>query len=129
MDDPCVDVRALAIECISHLQADKNSINYNENCHASIVEFTLSRLFLHLDDPYLKLRPILLGKIAYKNLNKKNLFQLSRAFYLCFLIISDSITKIGKEHPTLFQNEINKLPKTYPYIDEINEIKKNINNK
>lgn len=41
--------------------------------------------------------------------------------------VSDSIAKIAKRHPTLFEREVDKLPNSFLYAAEIEEIKANIN--
>lgn len=35
----------------------------------------------------------------------------------------ESLTKLALMHPTLFQNEIDKLPENYPYLKDIENIK------
>lgn len=62
LEDPCADIRALAIQCTGHLQLDRKSEDYDSQGHHGILDLTFSRLLLHLEDPFMKQRPIILGK-------------------------------------------------------------------
>lgn len=61
LDDPCKSVRIHAVKCVAELQTDKSDEMFNESSYASIAEMAISRLILYLDDPYVPIRPILLG--------------------------------------------------------------------
>lgn len=61
LDDPCASVRIVAIECLSRIDVDRNDSNYSEASCSDLAEAVISRLFLYFDDPFIKLRPILLG--------------------------------------------------------------------
>lgn len=62
MDDPCADIRALAIQCIGIVQLNRECEEYGSESHQGHIEYIISRLILHLDDPYVKQRPLLLGE-------------------------------------------------------------------
>ncbi|XP_031627918.1 dynein assembly factor 5, axonemal [Contarinia nasturtii] len=95
LDDPCANVRCLAIECLPQLEVNPSDDMFSETGYSSLVEYIISRLFLYLDDPYIKIRPILL----------------------------DSLAKLQKKHPVVFENEIKKLPTNYLYNDIIEDLK------
>lgn len=40
-----------------------------------------------------------------------------------FIRLTESLKRLALLHPTLFQNEIDKLPANYPYWKEIENIK------
>lgn len=40
-----------------------------------------------------------------------------------FIHSTESLTKFASMHPTLFQNEIDKLPANYLYLEDIENIK------
>lgn len=61
LDDPCSSVRALAIECLSKIDVDHSDSNFSETSYSALAKTVISRLFLYFDDPFIKLRPILLG--------------------------------------------------------------------
>lgn len=63
LDDPCANVRGLALECLSILEVDRSDDAFSEVSDSIIAETVINRLFLYLDDPYIKMRPILIGKI------------------------------------------------------------------
>lgn len=71
MDDPCASVRGLAIECLSEIEVDRNDSNFSETSCSNLAETVISRLFLYFDDPFVKLRPILLGETIFKLLAQK----------------------------------------------------------
>ncbi|XP_055298477.1 dynein axonemal assembly factor 5 [Sitodiplosis mosellana] len=96
LDDPCANVRSLAIECLPLLEVDRTDDLFSETSYSTLAEAVISRLFLYLDDPFIKIRPILL----------------------------DSLSMMAKKHPVVFENETNKLPSNYLYNDVINELKK-----
>lgn len=62
MDDPCANVRKFAIECVAELKVDKSDPMFDETNYAMLAEMIISRLILYLDDPYIKIRPILIGR-------------------------------------------------------------------
>lgn len=62
LDDPCINVRILAIECLSQIEADQNDENFNESRDSNLAETVINRLFLYFDDPAIKIRPALLRK-------------------------------------------------------------------
>lgn len=62
LDDPCADIRALAIQCIANVELNRECEEYDSENHHATIKFTLSRLLLHLDDPYVTQRPLLLGE-------------------------------------------------------------------
>lgn len=37
--------------------------------------------------------------------------------------MTESLTKLALMHPTLFQNEIDKLPANYPHLEDVENIK------
>lgn len=88
LDDPCVSVRGLAIECLSQIDANRNDSNFSEASYSNLAETVISRLFLYFDDPFIKLRPILLGEkmhmlFAYRSW--KTFFQSFLLFFFTFL--------------------------------------------
>lgn len=67
LDDPCANVRGLAMECLPHIEVNYSEPTFSEvNCSV-LAETVISRLILYFDDPFIKLRPVLIGKL-YKNL-------------------------------------------------------------
>lgn len=62
LDDPCPDIRALALQSIGQVEVDHECEAYNSDSHHTHVEYILSRLILQLDDSYLKHHPLLLGE-------------------------------------------------------------------
>lgn len=62
LDDPSANVRSLAIECLAELKVDHGDPMFSETSLFNVIESVLSKLILYLDDPYVKIRPILLGK-------------------------------------------------------------------
>lgn len=78
IDDPCSNVRTLAVECISHLQLDPNSEELATDSYRRIITTILKKLILHLDEPNLTLRPIVLStKITtFFSLDNNSLIQL-----------------------------------------------------
>lgn len=63
LDDPCANVRCLAIECLPSLEIDRADELFSESSLSTLAEAVISRLLLYLDDPYIKIRPMLLGKL------------------------------------------------------------------
>lgn len=63
MDDPCADIRALAIQSIGIVELIQECEEYDSESHHGRIEYIISRLILHLDDPYVKQRPLLLGEL------------------------------------------------------------------
>lgn len=61
-DDGSNDVRRLAIECVATIEIDPNDERSVETTNSSLMATILSRLILYLEDPYLPLQPILIGK-------------------------------------------------------------------
>lgn len=62
LDDPCANVRILAIECLSKIEVDRSDELFSESSYSNVAEAVINRLFLYFDDPYIKLRPVLLGE-------------------------------------------------------------------
>lgn len=62
LDDPCANVRELAVECLPKIGVDPSDDTFNESSDSHLAETIILRLVLYLDDPYIKIRPILLGK-------------------------------------------------------------------
>lgn len=123
LDDPCANVRSLAIECLPLLEVNRNDELFSETSHSTLAEAVISRLFLYLDDPYIKIRPILLGKTSKISIN----FRLHRSLFINefnLFFSLDSLSIMAKKHPVVFENETNKLPSNYLYNDVINELKK-----
>ena len=120
LDDPCANVRSLAIECLPLLEVDRTDELFSETSHSTLAEAVISRLFLYLDDPFIKIRPILLGNIL-TTFNHVKAFSLMDSICLFCL---DSLSIMAKKHPVVFETETNKLPSNYLYNDVINELKK-----
>lgn len=55
-------MRRLAIECISRIEINQSDLSSDECDNSTLIESIMSRLILYLDDPYIELRPILIGK-------------------------------------------------------------------
>lgn len=61
-DDPCSSVRCAAVECVAVLKIDASDPMFDEEGQSYLTKTIVSRLILYLDDPFVKMRPILLGK-------------------------------------------------------------------
>lgn len=61
-DDPCSDVRVLAVECVSRLKLSSGCDEYKSKAHHSLIEYTVKKLVLHSEDPYANLRTKIIGK-------------------------------------------------------------------
>lgn len=62
LDDPCSSVRCTAVECVAVLKIDTSDSMFDEEGQSHLAQSIISRLILYLDDPFVKMRPILLGK-------------------------------------------------------------------
>lgn len=60
-DDPSNDVRRLAIECVAKIGIDQTDTN-DGTTNSLLIETIISRLILYLEDPFMDLQPILIGK-------------------------------------------------------------------
>lgn len=118
MDDPCADIRALAIQSIGIVELIQECEEYDSESHHGRIEYIISRLILHLDDPYVKQRPLLLGEL--------DVYFLRLSDWSDWYNFTDSIQRIATRHPKIFQREIEKLTKSYPYYDEISAIHANV---
>lgn len=80
LDDPCSSVRCAAVECVAVFKIDTSDPMYDEEGQSYLAETIISRLILYLDDPFVKMRPILLGKyLKYMDIQytyKSRLFSL-----------------------------------------------------
>lgn len=139
LDDPCASVRGLAIECLAQIDVDRNDSNYSETICPDLAESVISRLFLYFDDPFVKLRPILLGNrvlfcrykffkihFSYLNSNGFSFILLILKYIINYFILSynlDTLAKLKIKHPISFEKEVNKLPHSYLYMNEINELR------
>lgn len=56
----------LAVECLSQIEVDRTDANFTESSYSNVAESIINRLFLYFDDPYIKLRPILLGNNGFQ---------------------------------------------------------------
>lgn len=111
------------MECLSKLKVNRNDEHFCQSSESNLVETVISRLFLYLDDPYVKLRPILLSYdlslpycsiVQTVNVNNSKLFD--------FL---DTLTTLAEKHRDVFEKEVNKLPEDYLYREEINKLMTN----
>lgn len=55
-------MRILAIECLSKIEVDRSDKLFSESSYSNVAEIVINRLFLYFDDPYIKMRSVLLGK-------------------------------------------------------------------
>lgn len=113
------------------MEVDRSDPIFSETCQSTLAETVFSRLILYFDDPFIKLRPILLGKKQRKySILFFNGFTFSISFHFfhfSFYILpsfSDSLAMLAKKHPVAFEKEINKLPINYLYNNEIAELRK-----
>lgn len=71
LDDPCSSVRCAAVECVAVFKIDTSDPMFNEEGHSYLAtnyKTIISHLILYLDDPFVKMRPILVGKyLKYKS--------------------------------------------------------------
>lgn len=62
LDDPCSSVRCTAVECVAVLKIDTSDPMFYEEGQSYLAQTIISRFILYLDDPFAKMRSILLGK-------------------------------------------------------------------
>lgn len=62
LDDPCSSVRCVAVECVAVLKIDTSDPMFDDEGLSYLAKTIISRLILYLDDPLVKMRPILFGK-------------------------------------------------------------------
>lgn len=73
LDDPCANVRELAVECLPKIEADRSDETFSESNDSHLAETIILRLALYLDDPYIKIRPILLGSHSFYSIHLKEI--------------------------------------------------------